>query len=83
MYVNKNKGEYLYFKVSNEGYIQEILEKIIIEIYSEDNYDSLMLIEVLKYIDKNYATASLLKSKQIGHLKKSMVIHQKSLRENR
>lgn len=90
MYVNKNKGEYLYFKVSNEKYIQEILEKIIveiyepslmssttikllvgllivellkkpnnIEIYSEDNYDSLMIIEVLKYIDENYATASL------------------------
>ena len=30
-----------------------------IEIYSEDNYDSLMIIEVLNYIDENYATASL------------------------
>ena len=90
MYLNKNKGEYLYFKVSDEKYIQEILEKIIIEIYeasfmssttikllvgllivellkkpnnievySEDNYDNLMIIEVLKYIDENYATANL------------------------
>lgn len=91
LYLNKNdKGEYLYFKVSDEKYIQEILEKIIIEIYepslmsgttikllvgllivellkkpnniegySEDNYDNLIIIEVLKYIDENYATATL------------------------
>lgn len=91
LYLNKNnKGEYLYFKVSDEKYIQEILEKIIIEIYepslmssttikllvgllivellkepnnievySEDNYDNLMIIEVLKYIDENYATSTL------------------------
>ena len=84
------KGEYLYFKVSDEKGIQEILEKIIIEIYepnimssttikllvgllivelikkpnnievySEDNYDNLITIEVLKYIDKNYTNATL------------------------
>ena len=90
-YLNKNnKGEYLYFKVSDEKGIQEILEKIIIEIYepnimssttikllvgllivelikkpnnievySEDNYDNLIMIEVLKYIDKNYTNATL------------------------
>ncbi|MEN8076021.1 AraC family transcriptional regulator [Clostridioides difficile] len=97
LYLNKNnKGEYIYFKVSNEKNIQEILEKIIIEIYepsimssttikllvgllivelikkpdkieiySEDNYDSLMLIEVLKYIDNNYATATLFEISEI------------------
>lgn len=97
LYLNKNnKGEYLYFKVSDEKYIQEILEKIImeiyepsimssttvkllvgllivelikkpdkIEIYSEDNYDSLMLIEVLKYIDNNYSTATLFEISEI------------------
>lgn len=97
LYLNKNnKGEYLYFKVSDEKYIQEILEKIIIEIYepsimssttikllvgllivelikkpnnievySEDNYDNLMIIEVLKYIDNNYATATLFEISEI------------------
>lgn len=97
LYLNKNNnGEYLYFKVSDEKYIQEILEKIIIEIYepsimssttikllvgllivelikkpdkieiySEDNYDSLMLIEVLKYIDNNYANATLFEISKI------------------
>ena len=97
LYLNKNnKGEYIYFKVSNEKNIQEILEKIIIEIYepsimssttikllvgllivelikkpnrievySEDNYDNLMLIEVLKYIDNNYVTATLFEISEI------------------
>ena len=32
-----------------------------IEVYSEDNYDNLIIIEVLKYIDNNYSTATLLK----------------------
>ena len=90
IYLNNNKGEYIYFKVSDEEYIQEILDKIIleiyepsimssttvkllvglfivelikhpnkIEIYSEDNYDKVMVVEVLKYIDDNYATATL------------------------
>ena len=95
--LNKNsKGEYLYFKVSNENNIQEILEKIIIEIYeptmmssttikllvgllivelikkpnnievySEDNYDNLIIIEVLKYIDNNYSTATLFEISEI------------------
>lgn len=97
LYLNKNsKGEYLYFKVSNENNIQEILEKIIIEIYeptmmssttikllvgllivelikkpnnievySEDNYDNLIIIEVLKYIDNNYSTATLFEISEI------------------
>ncbi|MDU2489815.1 MAG: AraC family transcriptional regulator [Clostridium celatum] len=97
IYLNKNnKGEYLYFKASDEKGIQEILEKIIIEIYepsimssttikllvgllivelikkpnrievySEDNYDNLMLIEVLKYIDNNYVTATLFEISEI------------------
>lgn len=91
IYMNNNKGEYLYFKVDDERYIQEILEKIIIEIYepsmisstsikllvgllivelikkpdkiemySVDNYDSLMIIDVFKYIDNNYANATLM-----------------------
>lgn len=30
-----------------------------IEVYSEDNYDNLIIIEVLKYIDNNYSTATL------------------------
>lgn len=91
MYLSKNnKGEYLYFKVANEKNIQEILEKIIseiyepsimsgttikllvgllivellkdsskIEVYSEDNYDNFIIIEVLKYIDSNYSIATL------------------------
>ena len=90
IYMNNNKGEYLYFKVDDERYIQEILEKIIIEIYepsmisstsikllvgllivelikkpdkiemySVDNYDSLMIIDIFKYIDNNYANATL------------------------
>lgn len=97
LYLNKNsKGEYLYFKVSNENNIQETLEKIIIEIYeptmmssttikllvgllivelikkpnnievySEDNYDNLIIIEVLKYIDNNYSTATLFEISEI------------------
>lgn len=97
LYLNKNsKGEYLYFKVSNENNIQEILENIIIEIYeptmmssttikllvgllivelikkpnnievySEDNYDNLIIIEVLKYIDNNYSTATLFEISEI------------------
>lgn len=97
IYLNKNNnGEYLYFKVSNEKNIQEILEKIIIEIYepnimsgitikllvgllivellknpskievySEDDYDNLIMIEVLKYIDKNYANATLFEISEI------------------
>lgn len=97
MYLNKNNiGEYLYFRVSEEENIQEILEKIIteiyepsimsittikllvgllivellknpskIEVYSEDNYDNLMILEVLKYIDNNYATATLFEISEI------------------
>ena len=97
LYLNRNnKGEYLYFKVSNEKDIQEILDKIIIEIYeptmmssttikllvgllivelikkpnnievySEDNYDNLIIIEVLKYIDNNYSTATLFEISEI------------------
>ena len=97
LYLNKNdKGEYLYFKVSDERYIQEILKKIIIEIYesslmssttikllfgllivelikkpnkiesySEDSYDNLMIIDILKYIDSNYKNATLFEISEI------------------
>ena len=57
LYLNKNsKGEYLYFKVSNENNIQEILEKIIIEIYEPTMMSSttikllvgLLIVELIK-----------------------------------
>lgn len=96
MYLNNNNGEYLYFKVSDEKYIQEILEKVITEIYSpsimsstsikllvglliveliknpdkieaysKDTHENLMIFKVLKYIDNNYATATLFEISQI------------------
>ena len=36
-----------------------------IEVYSEDNYDNLIIIEVLKYIDNNYSTATLFEISEI------------------
>lgn len=96
IYLNNNNEEYLYFKVSDEKYIQEILEKIIteiyepsimsstsirllvgllivelikhpekIEVYSEDTYESLMIVTILKYIDNNYAKATLFEISEI------------------
>ena len=90
LYINDNKGEYLYFKSADNKYIQEILEKIIveiynndimskvtikllvglllvelvrnpenIEIYSVDNYDKMLIIQVLKYIDEFYVNGTL------------------------
>lgn len=36
-----------------------------IEVYSEDNYDKFMVVEVLKYIDDNYATATLFEISEV------------------
>ena len=70
LYLNRNnKGEYLYFKVSNEKNIQEILDKIIIEIYEPTMMSSttikllvgLLIVELIKrpnnievYSEDNY-----------------------------
>lgn len=90
LYTDYEQGEYLYFKVSEREYIQELLEKIItelyipsimskatikllvglllvelgknsqdIEIYSMDNYEKLLTIESLKYIEEFYNKATL------------------------
>ncbi|MDS0524794.1 AraC family transcriptional regulator [Clostridium sp. SHJSY1] len=90
LYTDYHEGEYLYFKVSDEKSVQEILEKIIIElytneimskvtikllvglllvelvkkpenieIYSVDNYDKILIIQIFKYIDKFYNECSL------------------------
>ena len=90
LYKYYDKGEYLYFKVSKRKSIQELLEKIIIElytpsamskttikllvglllveliknsqdieIYSVDNYEKLVLIEALKYIEEFYNSGTL------------------------
>ncbi|HDN2398399.1 TPA: helix-turn-helix transcriptional regulator, partial [Clostridioides difficile] len=76
---------YIYFKVSEKEEIQDIIEKIIIELYEPsvvnkvkikllvelvknsedienhavDNYEKMMIIEILKYIDKDYKKGSL------------------------
>ena len=60
VYLNNNNGEYLYFKVSDKKYIQEILEKIILEIYEPSIMSSisikllvgLLIVELIKYPDK-------------------------------
>lgn len=90
LYTNYDEGEYLYFKVSERGYIQDLVEKIItelytpsimskatikllvgllivelvknsqdIEIYSVDNYEKLLIIQSLKYIEEFYNNATL------------------------
>ncbi|EGT4694704.1 AraC family transcriptional regulator, partial [Clostridioides difficile] len=90
LYTNYNLGEYIYFKVSEKEEIQDIIEKIIIELYEPsvvnkvkikllvglllvelvknsedvenhavDNYEKMMIIEILKYIDKDYKKGSL------------------------
>ncbi|MHC1681837.1 MAG: AraC family transcriptional regulator [Clostridiaceae bacterium] len=90
IYTNYTEGEYLYFKVANEKEIQDLVEKIIIELYepsimskaiikllvglllmqlvnnsdkietySADNYEKLLIVEVIKYIEENYSGASL------------------------
>jgi AraC-like DNA-binding protein/quercetin dioxygenase-like cupin family protein len=91
LYTDYQEGEYLYFKVSEDKGVQEILEKIIIElytdgimsrvtikllvglllvelvkkpenieIYSVDNYDKMIIIQVFKYIDEFYKEGTLL-----------------------
>ena len=60
IYLSDNKGEYIYFKVSEEKYIQEILEKIILEIYEPNILSSttvkllvgLSIMELIKHPNK-------------------------------
>lgn len=90
LYTYYDKGEYLYFKVSERKNIQDLIERIItelyapsimnkatikllvgllivelvknsqdIEIYSIDNYEKMLIIQSLKYIDEFYKTATL------------------------
>ncbi|WP_238917616.1 helix-turn-helix domain-containing protein [Clostridium sp. YIM B02555] len=90
LYTDYEEGEYLYFKVSERENIQDLIEKIIIElyapsimskatikllvglliveliknsqdieIYSVDNYEKMLIIQSLKYIDEYYDTATL------------------------
>lgn len=91
LYTDYNEGEYLYFKVSERKNIQDLVEKIIIElyttsimkkatikllvglllveliknsqdieIYSVDNYEKMLIIQSLKYIEEFYNKATLL-----------------------
>jgi AraC-like DNA-binding protein/mannose-6-phosphate isomerase-like protein (cupin superfamily) len=90
LYTYQNKGEYLYFKISERKGIQELLESIItelytpsamskatikllvglllveliknsqdIEIYSVDNYEKMVVIHALKYIEEFYNSGTL------------------------
>ena len=90
LYADSKEGEYLYFKVSEREYIQELVEKIItelyipsimskatiklllglllvelgknsqsIEIYSEDNYEKLLTIQIFRYIEEFYNRGTL------------------------
>lgn len=92
LYTNYEKGEYLYFKVSENIEIQSLLEKIItelytpsvmskatikllvgllivelvknsqdVETYSVDNYEKMLIIQCLKYIDEYYQNGNLFK----------------------
>jgi YesN/AraC family two-component response regulator len=91
LYTYYDRGEYLYFRVSKRKNIQELIEKIIvelyapsamskatikllvglllvelvkssqdIEIYSIDNYEKMVIIETLKYIEEFYNDGTLL-----------------------
>lgn len=91
LYTYYDRGEYLYFRVSERKNIQELIEKIIvelyapsamskgtikllvglllvelvkssqdIEIYSIDNYEKMVIIETLKYIEEFYNDGTLL-----------------------
>ncbi|MDR3596329.1 helix-turn-helix domain-containing protein [Clostridium sp.] len=95
IYTDYEEGEYLYFKVSERNNIQDLIERIInelyapsimskatikllvglliveliknsqdIEIYSVDNYEKMLIIQSLKYIDEFYNTATLLELSQ-------------------
>lgn len=90
IYSNATKGEYLYYKVSQQGSIKTTMEKIImelydpditssisikllvglllvnlikhsndIEVYSADNYEKKLSLDILKYIDEHYEEGSL------------------------
>ncbi|OPJ62720.1 AraC family transcriptional regulator [Clostridium oryzae] len=90
LYRDYDAGEYLYFKVSEKKEIQNLLERIInelyepsilstaaikllvglllvelsrnshnIEVYSTNNYEKMIIINVFKYIDQNYDKATL------------------------
>lgn len=90
IYSNASKGEYLYYKVSQQGSIAENMEKIImelyepsitssisikllvglllvqlvkhaddIEVYSVDNYEKKLSLDILKYIDEYSQEGSL------------------------
>ena len=92
LYTYYDKGEYLYFKVSERKNIQDLIEKIItelyapsvmskatikllvglliveliknsqdIEIYSMDNYEKVIIIQALKYIEEFYNNGTLLR----------------------
>lgn len=91
LYTYYDRGEYLYFRISERKNIQELIEKIIaelyapsamskstikllvglllvelvknsqsIEIYSIDNYEKIVIIEALKYIEEFYNDGTLL-----------------------
>jgi len=90
LYTDYDEGEYLYFKVSERKNIQDLVEKIVtelytpsimnkatikllvglllveliknsqdIEIYSVDNYEKMLIIQSLKYIEEFYDIATL------------------------
>lgn len=90
LYTDYDKGEYIFFKVSERENIQDLLEKIITELYSPsimkeatikllvglllvelvkkpqdietysiDNYEKILIIKSLKYIDEFYNKATL------------------------
>ena len=95
LYTDYDEGEYLYFKVSERKDIQDLVERIItelytpsimnkatikllvglllveliknsqdIEIYSVDNYEKVLIIQSLKYIDEFYNRATLFELSQ-------------------
>lgn len=108
LYTNYEEGEYLYFKVADNKEIQNLVEKIItelyttsimskatikllvgllivelvknsqdIETYSVDNYEKMLIIQCLKYIDEFYREGNLFElSKELKqpHYKLSKLI---------
>lgn len=108
IYSSSEEGEYLYFKVSEDQSVQDIMEKIIlelyepnimsktsikllvgllivelmknsqnIEIYSVDNYDKMLNLQVLRYIDEEYISGNLYEVSEIikqPHYKVSKLI---------
>lgn len=107
-YTNYEEGEYLYFKVADNKEIQNLVEKIItelytpsimskatikllvgllivelvknsqdVETYSVDNYEKMLIIQCLKYIDEFYREGNLFElSKELKqpHYKLSKLI---------